>query len=840
MSADNNFRNVRTNQSTESKHENTWSKRNVSELYNIVKPKGNINDQYYDCIMSDRECLCVCRDNDGNGSTQSKYFSKVYDMVRCDFMSILRYINTNECWLVYLHGNGTFKSGFYELLIDSIDGSMSLHTHKDPELGYLAVAFSCMLYVVFDNYINIEKITNQEKAQARVIFDNFKQDDLYMKSVNMTYDQYMDQVIANIISSQEKVIKNMKLQDVLSEEMSCMYDVQSDLHDVSVDAVVPNMLEDLESSGIPMYHKVRDPMFPDKTKGFINHKTANFTFIGPDRAPVDITTIEQCIKVANTIRSTGVPNYCEARIPLVSGLNIKAWETYLRDYPDTLLIEYLKFGFPMSISNNDALNITSVVNHHSATQFTDEVDEYFKKELEKGAILGPIAEVRSDMFHCSPLLTRPKDVIKRRVILNLSHPNGSSVNEFVDSYRFDHRPFTLKLISIDDIVKEILDLNDPMLFKIDVARAFRNLRVDPVDVLKLGMNWDDQYYLSSAVVFGWKHGTASFQLVADAICYIMAQEGCKVLAYVDDFLVVAERHMAEKFYNRLSELFTELGLPMNLDKKTPPAKCLTCLGISINIEANTLSIDNAKLVAIHEECMRVCGRKYLTKKSFQSLLGKLIYVHKCVAPARIFINRMLAVFRQNAHKKRIKLTQEFFQDLSWFLEFLPTFNGITYLVKTEVLGENYVYLDASLTGLGAIWNNRVYSTPIFVIPGFQLKIVHLEMLNIVLALRTWGSYWKHHKIKIFCDNLAVVQVVKSSKTKDKFLAACIRNIWLISASNDIEIVIEHIEGKKNVIADLLSRLHSQVGVNNTLLTALKQDYIWEKVDVCKFDLNLTL
>ena len=94
--------------------------------------------------------------------------------------------------------------------------------------------------------------------------------------------------------------------------------------------------------------------------------------------------------------------------------------------------------------------------------------------------------------------------------------------------------------------------------------------------------------------------------------------------------------------------------------------------------------------------------------------------------------------------------------------------------------------------------------------------------------------------KIFCDNLAVVQVVKSSKTKDKFLAACIRNIWLILASNDIEIVIEHIEGKKNVIADLLSRLHSPVGVNNTLLTALKQEFIWEKVDVCKFDLNMTL
>ena len=163
------------------------------------------------------------------------------------------------------------------------------------------------------------------------------------------------------------------------------------------------------------------------------------------------------------------------------------------------------------------------------------------------------------------------------VNVNLSHPNRGSVNEFVDKFRFDHRPFTL--ILIDDIVKEILDLHDPMFFKIDVARAFRNLRVDPVDVMKLGMSWGGQYYLSSAVAFGWKHGTASFQLVADAISYIMTQEGCKVLAYVNDFLVVAERHIALRSYNRLSDMFTELGLPMDMDKRTPPAKLLTCLGI---------------------------------------------------------------------------------------------------------------------------------------------------------------------------------------------------------------------------------------------------------------------
>ena len=80
---------------------------------------------------------------------------------------------------------------------------------------------------------------------------------------------------------------------------------------------------------------------------------------------------------------------------------------------------------------------------------------------------------------------------------------------------------------------------------------------------------------------------------------------------------------------------------------------------------------------------------------------------------------------------------------------LPSFNGITFLKKLEVQESDTLHLDASLIGLGAVWNNRVYSTPIFEIPGFHLTIVHLEMLNIVIALRTWGRFWKHSSIKFF-------------------------------------------------------------------------------------------
>ena len=151
---------------------------------------------------------------------------------------------------------------------------------------------------------------------------------------------------------------------------------------------------------------------------------------------------------------------------------------------------------------------------------------------------------------------------------------------------------------------------------------------------------------------------------------------------------------------------------MNPDKCVPPYKALTCLGIHVDIVNSSLSIDQAKLHAIHSECVQVSNKKYLSKKSFQSLLGKLIYLHKCVVPAKTFVNRILQLCRDNFHNKRIYLTSEFFKDIAWFQVFLLHFNGTTKFDKPWVKGSNSLCLDACLTGVGAVWNNRVCSAPV--------------------------------------------------------------------------------------------------------------------------------
>ena len=65
----------------------------------------------------------------------------------------------------------------------------------------------------------------------------------------------------------------------------------------------------------------------------------------------------------------------------------------------------------------------------------------------------------------------------------------------------------------------------------------------------------------------------------------------------------------------------------------------------------------------------------------------------------------------------------------------------------------------------------------------------------LLPLKSGLNFGQIKKLKFFCDNQAVVEVLTTGKTKDPFLATCARNIWLITAIFNIEIIVIHVPGK---------------------------------------------
>ena len=133
--------------------------------------------------------------------------------------------------------------------------------------------------------------------------------------------------------------------------------------------------------------------------------------------------------------------------------------------------------------------------------------------------------------------------------------------------------------------------------------------------------------------------------------------------------------------------------------------------------------------------------------------------------------------------------------------FLYTFNGVNYFSHAKV--QQTVFIDATISRVGAIWGSRAYSLPLpDLVVG--LPITQCEMFNIVVCLHVWGESWKNKVISVRCDNESVVYVCNSGKTRDMFLNLCLHMIWFYTVKFDIDLRLSHIAGSLNSVADALS------------------------------------
>ena len=126
----------------------------------------------------------------------------------------------------------------------------------------------------------------------------------------------------------------------------------------------------------------------------------------------------------------------------------------------------------------------------------------------------------------------------------------------------------------------------------------------------------------------------------------MQQHGFpRLFNYIDDLIFTGLPSNIHDSFQFLLKLLQELGLDISHKKLVAPHTSITCLGIQIDTVSRTLSIPQKKLQDIISLCKSWVAKTYCSKKALQSLLGSLLYITKCVKPARIFLNRMLALLR---------------------------------------------------------------------------------------------------------------------------------------------------------------------------------------------------
>ena len=131
---------------------------------------------------------------------------------------------------------------------------------------------------------------------------------------------------------------------------------------------------------------------------------------------------------------------------------------------------------------------------------------------------------------------------------------------------------------------------------------------------------------------------------------------------------------------------------------------------------------------------------------------------------------------------------------------------------------------------------------LFLFLGYKgYNIAHLEMVNVVVALKVLGQFWANKRIKIHCDNKAVVDILSHGRARDALMATCAHNVWLLTALYNISLLVVHIEGQKKSIADLLSRWTYSEDNVKTLLPFIPHP-IWMNthIEICSTVLYISV
>lgn len=108
-------------------------------------------------------------------------------------------------------------------------------------------------------------------------------------------------------------------------------------------------------------------------------------------------------------------------------------------------------------------------------------------------------------------MTRPKkDAQERRVISDMSYPDGEGVNDVIFICDFFGKNITYTLPTIKDLVTRLQSCGKgAFLWKADLARAYHQLRFDPLDTRLLGLKVDGKYYINACPPFGCHSSSAA-------------------------------------------------------------------------------------------------------------------------------------------------------------------------------------------------------------------------------------------------------------------------------------------------------------------------------------------
>jgi hypothetical protein len=529
---------------------------------------------------------------------------------------------------------------------------------------------------------------------------------------------------------------------------------------------------------------------------------------------------------------------------------IHAWKNLLLSYPGVLgenITGILTYGCQLGYIGPGQFLLSTNLNSAKLAP------ELITLQLHADLQLRRVRHVRPTFpFISSPLGLVPKHDGGYRRIHHLSHPRGSSVNDYISP-----ECATLTYTSVADIFKLILTAGrGATIIKRDIKDAFRHIPVAPNWQWLLGFEWHSQYYQEACLPFGLATAPLIFNLFAEALHWILQTFlGLRFLAhYLDDFMAIIPVSIAAPRYIQQVKcqyiwLTDYLGVTRN-DSKDMDGTCGTLLGIEFDTLTMEARLPADKLAKARHATALALQCDSLTLLQAQSLAGLLNFCAGVVRLGRVFLPNIwdfLTNFPASAfHTHRRHITTELHDDLIWWNTLLPKYNGI-HLFDPVQRNDFHLYTDASLQGLGGFYFQSSHPAVLYLPPSntapeaihepswlqHSLSLRHqhsfsarttpkdrrsnthintLELRAILYSFQRWGRFWQRQRVTVFTDSTTAFTGLRRHTLRGAANTP-LRAILLLAAELDIAIQTSWLSSKSNTLADALSRHNTNVIAN---------------------------
>ena len=400
---------------------------------------------------------------------------------------------------------------------------------------------------------------------------------------------------------------------------------------------------------------------------------------------VDTSTFAQGEVAKGITRPPGVPPSSSHLKQIVTPLRLLQFKDELRHHPDPHWVSDILHGIEhgVQLGYNGPRRQRVSRNLISALKHPTVIDDELMKEMKAQRIAGPFDTPPLSRLQCSGVGVVPKNTGGWRMIMHLSAPLSSSINDGISK-----EDFTLRYSTVDDAVRIIRKLGPKtLLAKIDIKSAFRTIPVRLQDRELLGIYWQHKYYIDCCLPFGLRSAPYIFNQYAEALEWILKNHGIQhVIHYLDDFLIAGKPGSPDCKQSLTHMLHTcqQLGFPIAEGKIEGPDTTLVFLGILMDTIKLEMRLPERKLATLQSLLQRWQRAKKTTKRELLSLIGSLSFAAKVVPAGRIFFRRLidLSTSVKKLHH-RIKLNSSARADIQWWLDFLPTWNGTGLMLQAD-------------------------------------------------------------------------------------------------------------------------------------------------------------